>query len=65
MRLEGISVKPLARVIPIAPSSEPVRQSNVCGLTLDGDCSHCVPAKWVLFKPNPCPGTRDSSPDFR
>jgi hypothetical protein len=46
----------LARVIPIAPSSEPVWPSNVRGLTLGSDWSHCVAVKWVLFKPKSAQG---------
>ena len=68
-----ISAKPISGQQPrsspshitIAPISEPVWRSNVRGLTLNSDWSHCVAGKWVLYKQNPFPGTGDSSSDFR
>ena len=54
----------LARVIPIAPSSEPVWQSNVRGLTLNGDWSHCVAVRWMLIQAKTEPRDKRLQPRF-
>src|ERR1700687_1563513 len=49
---------------PATPSSEPFQQSNVRGLTLNRDWSHCVAGRWVLFKQNPCLRIKRLRPRF-